>query len=94
MITFEDTHCFSCGIHFGLDSKFASELRNSHQIFHCPNGHKLLFRETEFQKEEKSLKEQIKQATEEIHIMIDKLDEKDKLITELQSELEQLKPAH
>ncbi|MCK5019821.1 MAG: hypothetical protein KAS32_22370 [Candidatus Peribacteraceae bacterium] len=35
----EEVTCSKCGVVFGLTQSHISQLRESHDTFHCPNGH-------------------------------------------------------
>ena len=39
MVTMTCTHHEGCGIVFALTETMRDELKNSHKIFYCPNGH-------------------------------------------------------
>jgi hypothetical protein len=35
--------CINCGCEFGLPVEFRDELKKSHQVFYCPNGHNMIY---------------------------------------------------
>lgn len=54
-VTIRAVQC-TCGIWFGVDAKTLADLRESHETFYCPKGHKQYFpgkSETERLQEEK-----------------------------------------
>jgi len=40
---FDILTCANCGIHFGISTAFILSLKNSHNDFYCPKGHKNYF---------------------------------------------------
>lgn len=58
LITLEQIVCVSCGVVYGLSSKFARDRRDDHATFYCPNGHSQWYPgETEAEKLKKQLAE-------------------------------------
>lgn len=56
VVILQQLTCGTCGVVYGLSSKFRSERRNDHQTFYCPNGHTQWYPgETEAEKLKKQL---------------------------------------
>lgn len=61
LVTLVKCTCAQCGVVFGLEATHEAKLRQSHDGFHCPNGHSLCFNgKTEAEKERDRLKEQLR----------------------------------
>ena len=39
MVKIEEISCCSCGVSFWITSNHTEDLRKSHKLFYCPNGH-------------------------------------------------------
>lgn len=46
----EPTSCGVCGVHFGMQADMLRKCRDTGAEFYCPNGHRLVFRQTEAEK--------------------------------------------
>lgn len=55
-------HCINCGVAFAMPADFDEELRKSHKIFHCPNGHQQHYTG---KSEAEKLKEQLEKERQE-----------------------------
>ena len=54
-ITFVQEDCCVCGVIFGMPKQFYEQRRRSGNEFYCPNGHRLVYTETEVDKLKKEL---------------------------------------
>jgi hypothetical protein len=43
IVTLSRVTCAGCGVIFGLEASHESQLRESHETFYCPNGHRQHF---------------------------------------------------
>ena len=52
-------HCPTCGVAYGLDSDYDDRRRSNGQGWHCPNGHNVVYTESQ----EKKLRKQLARET-------------------------------
>lgn len=43
ILTLNGVTCAHCGVVYGLESQYEAKLRESHETFYCPNGHRQHF---------------------------------------------------
>lgn len=42
-LRFKTEECITCGVMFAMPSEFQERLRENHNSFYCPNGHKMYY---------------------------------------------------
>lgn len=62
-ITMVTEVCINCGIPFGIPHNYQQRLKQTHENFHCPNGHKQHY---VGQTEAEKLKEQLRRKENEL----------------------------
>lgn len=66
-VAFEVNTCISCGVKFGIPSEFDQKLRQNHEAFYCPNGHKQWYvGESEAEKLRKELKRKEQEVADQV----------------------------
>lgn len=69
-VYYSEHQCPTCGVHYGLDREFyAAQQAGKGHGWYCPNGHKLVIRESDaekYRREAERLKQQIAQKDDEI----------------------------
>lgn len=55
LVTIVPIDCCNCGVVFGLTEGHRQQLRHSGEFFHCPNGHRQHFTETDADRLRKQL---------------------------------------
>lgn len=92
---FNTVDCCECGIKFGFSPKIEEMWRNSEKTFYCPNGHQLHWskpKETEEQKELKSLRSKVSDLEKKLEAAQKEVAEQKKRADDLQTELEIWRP--
>ena len=88
--------CNECGIKFGFGPKIEELWRKSGKTFYCPNGHSLcwtLGKETPEQKENVTLKAQVKDLKAKLESTQQELTAQKKRADELSAELDIWRPS-
>lgn len=92
-VDFEGVTCCFCGIRFGMDKRVSAIWHDTHQQFHCPNGHSLVWSaETADQKELKALRVEVKDLKEKVASLQSDIEKEKKRSNDLANELEIWKP--
>jgi DNA repair exonuclease SbcCD ATPase subunit len=79
LLEIEVTSCAKCGVEFGLTKAYIAERRKDGQGFHCPNGHSVIFGQSEAAK----LREQLRRAEAQLTHAADQRDAARREITGL-----------
>jgi len=64
-VDLEQTDCCTCGVVFALPNTLLAHKRNNGGQFYCPNGHSLVYAETEVQKLRKRLDQALTRENEQ-----------------------------
>jgi hypothetical protein len=67
LCTFETLVCSECNIVFAVDSRVREGWQTTGKVFQCPNGHSLVYRETEVTRLKKQLEKQERELTFDLY---------------------------
>lgn len=90
---FNRVRCCTCGILFGFSKEIEELWRDSHQNFHCPNGHSLHWDgPTSQDKDLKELRKKVEELKKKVESLSAELANEKKASEALRTELEIWKP--